>query len=66
MKPSPGNSVPVFGLADLDSDRAALEAKGIKFDGETVVFEGMVKLATIFDPDGNALMLAEDLSGQGG
>lgn len=64
MKPSPGNSVPVFGVADLDSDRAALEAKGIKFDGETVVVEGMVKLATIYDPDGNALMLAEDLSGQ--
>lgn len=66
MKPSPGNSVPVFGVTDLDSDRAALEAKGVKFDGETVVVEGMVKLATIFDPDDNALMLAQDLSGQGG
>ena len=56
----------MFGVTDLDSDRAALEAKGVKFDGETVVVEGMVKLATIFDPDDNALMLAEDLSGQGG
>ena len=66
MEPASGNSVPVFGIADLDSARAALEAKGIHFDGETIVFEGMVELATIFDPDGNALMLAQDLSVQGG
>ncbi len=66
MKPAPGNNVPVFGVADLDSARAALEAKDVKFDGDTIVMEGMVKIATFFDPDGNALMLAEDLSGQGG
>ena len=66
MKPQPGNNVPIFGIADLDSARAALEAKGIKFDGDTIVMEGMVKITTIFDPDGNALMLAEDLTGQGG
>ncbi len=64
MEPSPGNSVPVFGIADLDSARTALEAAGVSFDGETIVYEGMVKTATFFDPDGNALMLAEDLSGQ--
>ena len=52
----------VFGIADLDSGRAALEQAGVHFDGETDVVEGMVKTATFYDPDGNALMLAEDLT----
>ena len=62
-EPAPGNSVPVFGIADLDSARAKLEGANVKFDGETDVVEGMVKTATFYDPDGNALMLAEDLTG---
>ena len=62
-KPVPGNTVPVFGIADLDAARKTLEAADVKFDGETDVVEGMVKTATFYDPDGNALMLAEDLTG---
>ena len=62
-KPAPGNCVPVFGVADLDSARSKLEQVNVKFDGETEVIEGMVKIATFYDPDGNALMLAEDLTG---
>lgn len=62
-KPAPGNSVPVFGIADLDTGRQALEQAGVRFDGETDVVEGMVKTATFYDPDGNALMLAQDLTG---
>jgi len=62
-KPVPGNCVPVFGIANLDSARAKLEQAKVKFDGETDVVEGMVKTATFYDPDGNALMLAEDLTG---
>ncbi len=61
-KPAPGNCVPVFGIADLDTSRQKLEQAGVTFDGETDVVEGMVKTATFFDPDGNALMLAEDLT----
>ena len=64
-EPSPGNTVPVFGVDDLDTARRALEAAGVKFDGETDVVEGMVKTATFYDPDGNALMLAEDLTQAG-
>ena len=64
-EPSPGNSVPVFGTADLDTARLNLEKAGVRFDGETDVVEGMVKTATFYDPDGNALMLAEDLTGAG-
>ncbi len=61
--PAPGNCVPVFGIADLDQARQRLEAAKVRFDGETEVVDGMVKTATFYDPDGNALMLAEDLSG---
>ena len=61
-EPQPGNCVPVFGVADLDTARAALEARKVRFDGDTVHVEGMVRLATFFDPDGNALMLAQDLT----
>ncbi len=61
--PAPGNMVPVFGVADIDTARAALEAEGVRFDGPTEVIEGMVSTATFYDPDGNALMLAQDLTG---
>jgi catechol 2,3-dioxygenase-like lactoylglutathione lyase family enzyme len=61
-KPAPGNCVPVFGVADLDAARRKLEQAKVKFDGETDVVEGMVKTATFYDLDGNALMLAEDLT----
>lgn len=61
-KPAPGNCVPVFGIADLDAARQKLEGANVKFDGETDVVEGMVKTATFYDLDGNALMLAEDLT----
>ena len=62
-EPSPGNTVPVFGIADIATARASLEAIGVKFDGDTETIEGMVATATFYDPDGNALMLAQDLSG---
>ena len=61
-EPNPGNSVPVFGVEDIASARAALEAVDVKFDGPTETIDGMVSLATFYDPDGNALMLAQDLS----
>ena len=60
--PALGNMVPVFGVADIDTARRGLEQAGVRFDGDTIVAEGMVKTATFFDPDGNALMLAQDLT----
>lgn len=62
-EPAPGNTVPVFGVADIATARKNLEAAGVEFDGETETVEGMVSTATFYDPDGNALMLAQDLSG---
>ena len=61
-KASPGNCVPVFGVSDISEARSALEKGSVKFDGDTITMEGMVSIATFYDPDGNALMLAEDLS----
>jgi len=62
-KPAPGNCVPVFGITDLVAARHRLERAGVSFDGPNDVVEGMVQTATFYDPDGNALMLAEDLTG---
>jgi len=57
-----GSTMPVFGVDNFDKSRKALEKAGVKFDGDTIEVEGMVKVATFFDPDGNGLMIAEDLS----
>ena len=62
-KPAPGNCVHVLGIDDLDAARQKLEQADVKFDGATETIEGMVKIATFYDPDGNAFMLAQDLSG---
>ena len=64
-EPAPGNMVPVFGVADIASARNALEAAGVRFDGPTETIEGMVSTATFYDPDGNALMIAQDLAAEG-
>jgi len=58
---SPGNAVPVFGTPDIASSRKALEDLDVKFDGETETIPDMVSTATFYDPDGNALMIAQDL-----
>ena len=63
--PTPGNAVPVFGVADIYSARQDLEATGVRFDGETIVIEGMVSTAAFYDLDENALMLAQDLTREG-
>lgn len=60
-----GGAVPVFGVHDVDAARSQLEAKDVRFDGDTMTIEGMVKLATFFDPDGNALMLYQSLAPMG-
>ena len=64
-EPAPGNTVPVFGVSDIATARHNLEKADVKFDGETETIEGMVSVATFYDPDGNALMLAQDLSAAG-
>jgi catechol 2,3-dioxygenase-like lactoylglutathione lyase family enzyme len=43
-------------VADVDAARAELEAKGVAFDGDTIV-TSVCKQAWFKDPDGNSLML---------
>ena len=43
-------------VSDVDAARVELEAKGVEFDGETIV-TGVCRQAWFKDPDGNALML---------
>ncbi|RMH25374.1 MAG: VOC family protein [Planctomycetota bacterium] len=57
-----GGATLTFGVNDIAKARAELESKSVRFDGDTVTIPGMVSLATFFDPDGNALMLYQDLS----
>lgn len=61
-EPSQGTTVPVFGVTDIMAARAALEAAGVTFDGPTETVDGMVSTATFYDPDGNTLMIAQDLT----
>jgi hypothetical protein len=66
QKPKTGaGPVPTFGVKDIDQARGLLESKKVRFDGPTHEFPGMVKLATFYDIDGNALMLFQDLQGGG-
>ena len=43
-------------VPDVEAARAELEAKGVKFDGETIE-TGVCRMASFKDPDGNALLL---------
>lgn len=56
-----GGPTLTFGTLDIEAARAQLEANSVRFDGPTYVIEGMVKLATFYDPDGNKLMLSQSL-----
>lgn len=57
-----GNAVLTFGVKDIDHARRLLEEQSVRFDGPTRTIEKMVKLATLYDPDDNVLMLYQDLS----
>jgi predicted enzyme related to lactoylglutathione lyase len=52
-----------FGVEDVDAARAVLEERDVAFDGETGQIDGWVRLATLYDPAGNVLMLYQDLEG---
>jgi CreA protein len=65
MPPPGGGAVLTFNVRGVDNARRYLETRDdVRFDGETCTIEGWVRLATVFDPDGNALMLAESLVGR--
>ena len=51
-----GGSTLTFGVTDLEGAKAALDAKDVRQDGDIIEIDGLVRLLTFFDPDGNALM----------
>lgn len=63
---APGGATPTFGVKDIAAGRASLAAHGVKLDGDILVIDGLVKLQTFYDPDGNSLMLYEELAGADG
>ena len=56
-----GGTTITFGVSDIEAARTELEANRVQFTGPTTELPGMVKLATFKDPDGNEMMLAENL-----
>lgn len=58
-QPNPGGSTPTFGVKDIVAAKAALEREDVRIDGDVMTIEGMVKLLTFYDPDGNTLMFFE-------
>ncbi len=54
-------TMPVIGVKNLDAARKHLESKGARFTGETVEHAGLVRLATLLDPDGQQIMLYQAL-----
>jgi predicted enzyme related to lactoylglutathione lyase len=64
MPEAGGGAVLTFNVRDIDAARAHLETRNdVRFDGETCTIEGWVRLATLYDPDGNVLMMAQSLIG---
>ena len=61
-KPNPGGATPTFGVKDMAAAKAALEAKGVRIDGDVVTIEGMVSLLTFYDQDDNSLMFFQMLN----
>ena len=62
--PDAGTIVLNFGVqGDIEAARAALVARGVVFDGPTVVIPGKVRLASFKDPDGYRIRLAGEDAG---
>jgi predicted enzyme related to lactoylglutathione lyase len=53
-----GSIVLNIGVNNVVETRKQLEARGLKFTGETVIIPGKVALAAFADPDGNVLRFA--------
>jgi predicted enzyme related to lactoylglutathione lyase len=60
-----GGATLVFGVRDIEAAKQRLETRKVRFDGDVMTIEGMVKLATFYDPDGNKFMLSQSLVNQG-
>jgi catechol 2,3-dioxygenase-like lactoylglutathione lyase family enzyme len=59
-----GGATNVWGVADILAAKAHLDAHGVRQDGGIQHIPDLVKLLTFYDPDGNAMMLSENLAQQ--
>ena len=57
-----GGAILTWGVFDIESFYKHLVEFDVKFDGEVITIPDMVKILTFFDLDGNALMVAQDLT----
>ena len=55
---TPGGATAVFSVEDLDSAKAELSARGVRFSHEGDV-AGYARFASFGDPDGNSVQLIE-------
>jgi len=60
-----GGSTLTFGVTDLEAAKAALDGHGVRQDGDIMEIDGLVRLLTFYDPDGNALMFYQIPLGAG-
>lgn len=51
-----GGATLTFGVTDLEAAKAVLDGHGVRRDGDIMEIDGLVRLLTFYDPDGNALM----------
>lgn len=56
------NATLSINVDDIEEARAFLESKGVTFTADTMEVPGHTKLAPFVDQDGNAFLLAEQLS----
>jgi predicted enzyme related to lactoylglutathione lyase len=64
--PEPGGATAVFRVDDLDTVRAALEARGASFQDHVGEVQGFARFASFEDPDGNPVQIIEYASPGGG
>jgi predicted enzyme related to lactoylglutathione lyase len=57
-----GGATNVWGVTDILAAKAHLDAHGVRQDGDIQHIPNLVKLLTFYDPDGNAMMLSENLA----
>lgn len=58
-----GGATNVWTVTDIDAAKAHLDTHNVRQDGEIQIIPDLVKLLTFYDPDGNAMMLAQALKG---
>ena len=63
--PGAGGATLTFGVTNIDAAKAYLDGQGVRIDGDIITIPDLVKLLTFYDPDDNALMVYQQLGGEG-